>query len=107
MYEQPPYAPATSQELLAQAEELKRQAAEVRKQEIKEAVDRIKSLMAEHGITRNDLKFNNTARAKGSKRAPKYRDPATGKTWAGCGKMPVWARNFIAQGNSLEAVKVQ
>lgn len=31
-------------------------------------------------------------RVVGEKRAPKYRDPSTGKTWAGVGKRPHWLK---------------
>jgi len=33
------------------------------------------------------------ARRGGAKMPPKYRDPATGKTWSGQGKAPLWIAN--------------
>lgn len=33
---------------------------------------------------------------------PKYQDPASGKTWAGRGKIPVWMREYLANGVSKE-----
>lgn len=40
--------------------------------------------------------------AKGSKVAPKYRDPVSGGTWTGRGKPPVWLAQAIASGRSKE-----
>ncbi|MBR7070072.1 MAG: H-NS histone family protein [Oxalobacter sp.] len=82
---------ATYQEIKAQIAELQIQAEKARKQEIASAVAQIKSLMAEYGITVADLSKSSKSSAK--KRAtvpPKYRDPATGKTWTGRGRAPKW-----------------
>jgi DNA-binding protein H-NS len=35
---------------------------------------------------------------KGTKRPAKYRDPETGKTWAGVGMTPLWLREYEAAG---------
>jgi len=34
--------------------------------------------------------------------APKYRDPASGTTWSGRGRTPVWLNNYLAQGKAKE-----
>ncbi len=40
---------------------------------------------------------------KGVKVPPKYRDKATGNTWAGRGVQPVWIREYLKKrGNKLE-----
>ena len=40
---------------------------------------------------------------KGIKVPPKYRDKATGNTWAGRGVQPVWIREYLKKrGNKLE-----
>jgi DNA-binding protein H-NS len=39
---------------------------------------------------------------KGSTRPAKYRDPATGKTWAGVGMTPLWLKGYEADGKSRE-----
>lgn len=48
--------------------------------------------------------------AKGKKRGkvlPKYRNPSNGKeTWTGRGRQPVWVRNLIASGGSLDDVTI-
>lgn len=38
--------------------------------------------------------------SKGSKVAPKYRDPATGATWTGRGKRPRWMADALAAGRT-------
>lgn len=82
---------ATYQELQAQIAELTIQAEQARKQEIASAVAQIKSLMEEYGITIKDLsKPSKSSAAKRESVLPKYRDPATGKTWTGRGKPPKW-----------------
>jgi DNA-binding protein H-NS len=36
------------------------------------------------------------------KRTEMYRDPVSGKPWAGVGRMPVWLRNYVEKGRSKE-----
>ena len=38
---------------------------------------------------------------KGKKLAPKYRDPETGKTWAGRGLRPLWLTKALKRGKKL------
>jgi hypothetical protein len=38
----------------------------------------------------------------GRKRNAKYRDPQTGKTWAGVGMLPLWLKAYEAEGKSRE-----
>ncbi len=84
---------ATLQELLAQREALEKQIAETRQNELKAAIDKVRALIAEFGLTESDV-FGKSRPAKatksGNKVAPKYRDPATGQTWTGRGKAPKW-----------------
>lgn len=53
------------------------------------------------------------AKARGSSRSnsggasktglePKYRDPTTGATWVGRGKRPLWVRDHVNAGGSLD-----
>lgn len=79
-------------ELLQQREALERQIAEARLREISQAVNEVRSLVAEFGLTAQDIFPTPKARAasSGNKVAAKYRDPATGKTWTGRGKAPRW-----------------
>jgi DNA-binding protein H-NS len=83
---------ATYKELLKQQETLTLQIEEARKQEIADAVNRVRTLVAEYGLTPQDV-FSSRKATKtrsGGKVAPKYRDPATGSTWTGRGKAPKW-----------------
>ncbi|NDD83422.1 H-NS histone family protein [bacterium] len=38
--------------------------------------------------------------------AAKYRDPATGNTWAGRGRIPTWLAAYEAEGRNREEFKV-
>lgn len=83
---------ATYKELLQQREALSRQIEEARQREIADAVARARALVAEYGLTAQDV-FPTRKAGKsrsGGKVAPKYRDPATGLTWTGRGKAPKW-----------------
>ena len=99
----------TYKAVMAQIEKLKHKAQQMRQAEIKGVVDRIRDAMAHYGLTAEDLRL--TGKTSGSKSAakkaanktakkqaklaanpgaPKYRDPASGKTWTGRGKPPNW-----------------
>lgn len=83
---------ATYHELLKQRESLTLQIEEARKREIADAVQQVKRLVNEYGLTAQDV-FSGRRSGKqhaGSKVAPKYRDPVTGNTWTGRGKAPKW-----------------
>jgi DNA-binding protein H-NS len=43
---------------------------------------------------------------KGSKVAPKYRDPETGATWAGRGARPRWMQAYVKDGRSPDEFAV-
>jgi len=81
-------------ELLAQREALELAIAQARQNEISSAVAKVRELVAEYGLTVQDIfpgRAAKTGSAKAvSKVAAKYRDPATGQTWTGRGKAPKW-----------------
>lgn len=83
---------STYKELLQQREELEQQIKEARSRELADAVAKVRSLIAEYGLTAEDVFPPARARSAGTgaKVAPKYRDPATGQTWTGRGKPPKW-----------------
>jgi DNA-binding protein H-NS len=93
------------QEILSQIEDLKRKAQEARKQETAGAIGEIKRLMAEYGITLEDLggRKGKKGRAAGT---AKYRDPASGKTWSGRGRRPGWVMALESEGKSLESCRI-
>ena len=45
---------------------------------------------------------NKTHALKGTKRPAKYRDPESGKTWAGVGMLPRWLTAYESKGMSRE-----
>lgn len=83
---------ATYQELLQQREALSLQIEAARKKEISDAVARVRAIVTEYGLKPDDVfgKRRGHSGLAGVKVAPKYRDPATGKTWTGRGKAPRW-----------------
>ena len=83
------------QDLMAQREALDKQIAETRKNELREAIRTVQSLVAEFGLSASDVFGSERGEKKRDKRTgrkvpPKYRDPATGKTWTGRGRAPTW-----------------
>jgi DNA-binding protein H-NS len=79
-------------ELLQQREALELQITQARQREISQAVNQVRALVAEFGLTAQDVFPSGKARSAsaGNKVAAKYRDAATGKTWTGRGKAPKW-----------------
>ncbi|MFO1220952.1 MAG: H-NS histone family protein [Burkholderiaceae bacterium] len=91
-------------DLMAQKEALDKRIAETRRSERSEAIQRIKKMMAEYGLTAADLNAKTPApRAtrKGKKVPPKYRDPASGNTWSGRGLQPKWLKAALESGRKL------
>ena len=100
----PPQEP-TLQELLAQKDALEKQIESTKKQHRADAIAKVRALMAEYGLTSADLAAKSAPRgsaSKGSKVAPKYRNPATGDTWSGRGLQPKWLRAAVAAGRKVE-----
>lgn len=86
---------ASYKELVKQREALEQQIQQARQQELSGAVSQVRALVAEFGLTAQDVFPAGRARSasSGSKVAPKYRDPATGQTWTGRGKAPRWIQD--------------
>lgn len=84
----------TYKELLQKRESLEREIAQARQNEIASAVAKVRELVAEYGLTAQDVFPGRGAKISAgkpvSKVAAKYRDPATGQTWTGRGKAPKW-----------------
>ena len=98
---------ATLQELMAQREALERQIEQTKKQERGEAIEKVRALMAEYGLTVADLGSRKSGKAKkskssGNKVAAKYRNASTGETWSGRG--PAAA---LAEGGARERPQAQ
>ena len=91
----------------AKLEELRQQQTAERKGERLEAINAARELIKNHGLTASDLgltgKGGANKKSGNDKRnavAPKYMDPASGKTWTGRGKSPVWLSTQIVAGKS-------
>ncbi|MBU2122941.1 MAG: H-NS histone family protein [Gammaproteobacteria bacterium] len=81
-------------DLIAQREALDSQIAVLRKQEIATAVQSVRQMVAEFGLTEADVfPAGRKSSTKGAVVAPKYRNPASGATWTGRGKPPIWIRD--------------
>lgn len=90
---------STLQDLLAQKQALDAQIAEAQSVARAEGLQKVKALMAEYGLTATDLvRVDRKPRVKVP---PKYRDGA-GNTWTGRGVQPVWLREALAAGKTLE-----
>jgi DNA-binding protein H-NS len=93
-----------------QAAELEKQLAQARKEERSGVITQIKSLMAEHGLTVEDLagkvakagKAPKESANKGRTVAPKFKDPTSGDTWSGRGLKPRWLAAALDAGKKLE-----
>jgi DNA-binding protein H-NS len=100
---------ATLQELMAQKEALERQIDQTRGQARAEAIDKVRALMAEYGLTAADLggktggkpARKTKAPGSGGKVAAKYRNASTGETWSGRGLQPRWLKAALASGRKL------
>lgn len=101
------------QKLADQHAELERQIAAVRAQEKAAALQTIKALMTELGITLADLE---PSKKQARTKAPvvkfkvtsgvNYRDPASGVLWGGRGRRPAWVIRWVTEGRDLSALAV-
>lgn len=79
--------------LLAQKAELEAQIAAAQAERKAEGIAQARALVAEYGLTAADVFPPASTRAAGNVGQPKYRDPATGVTWTGRGKPPLWIKD--------------
>lgn len=93
-------------ELLKQRAALDAAIAEMQSGARNEAISKVRALMAEYGLTAQDLNSSGRKERKASTVAAKYRNQATGETWSGRGLQPKWLRAAIAAGAALESFKV-
>ena len=85
---------ATLQDLNAQKEALEKLIQDTRQTELADAIKQVKALIANFGLTQEDIfgtsRGAKKAKPEGSKVAAKYRDPVSGKEWSGRGLAPKW-----------------
>ena len=96
-------------DLIAQRESLERQIREAQVAAKRDALARVRQLMAEHHLTVTDLTPQSAAKSdkRRTKVAPKYRDPASGATWTGRGLKPKWLNAAIESGKSVTDFVIQ
>ena len=82
-------------DLISQQAELAKKIAELKKNNRKDAIEQVKSLMAQYDITVEDL-AKKTSSAAGTKVPPKWEDPVSGAKWTGRGRTPVWFNEATA-----------
>ncbi|MDL2338609.1 MAG: H-NS histone family protein [Pseudomonadota bacterium] len=96
---------STLKELLDRKAALDREIESTRKEEHADAIDKVKALMQEYGLTVSDISVKATTRqssaTKGGKVAAKYRNKETGETWSGRGLQPKWLKAALSAGRQL------
>jgi len=108
----------TLESLQAKIQKLQAQADALLAKKSSAVIEKIKSLMAEHGLTTADIDAHTGGKKRGPKPgakataksyapAAKYRDPKTGATWSGHGRAPRWIASakdrskFLVEGNAV------
>ncbi|MFC4521427.1 H-NS family nucleoid-associated regulatory protein [Cupriavidus pinatubonensis] len=88
---------ASYKELMSQKKAIEAQLEAARADEVSGVIEKIRSLMADYGLTVEDISKRRRGRPAGngaskpkSELPPKYLDPKTGKTWSGRGRQPAW-----------------
>ena len=97
------------QQLIRQKADLERQIAQLNSKGRQDAIDEIRRIMAEHGLTGEDIAAPARARKVGTKLdgterkavAAKYKDDQ-GNQWTGRGLKPRWLTAALAAGRKLE-----
>ena len=95
---------ATLKELLAQKEAIEQQIEQTKKSERGAAVNKVRAMMAEYGLTVADLGGKSAGKTKsgGTGKVPaKYRNASTGESWSGRGLQPRWLKAALASGKKL------
>ena len=100
---------ADLQQLIRQKADLERQIAQLNSKGRQDAIDEIRKIMTEHGLTSEDLASPARARKVGTKLdgterkavAAKYKDDQ-GNQWTGRGLKPRWLAAALGAGRKLE-----
>ncbi|MGP8434962.1 H-NS family nucleoid-associated regulatory protein [Paraburkholderia fungorum] len=111
---------ATLESLQAKIQKLQAQAEALATKRSSAVIEKIKNLMAQHGLTTADIDAHTGGRKRGRKpstevavkssgSAAKYRDPKTGATWSGRGRAPAWIvsakdrSKFLVEANAVSS----
>ncbi|MCA9232806.1 MAG: H-NS histone family protein [Planctomycetales bacterium] len=102
-----------------QIKKLEKEAEDVRRKEIAGVVARIQQAIDFYELTVEDLfqpKHRKAGRPKGARlgakrpvktrTAPKYKDPASERTWTGHGKRPGWFVRAVEEGKKAEEMAI-
>ena len=96
---------ATLKELLAQKEAIEKQIEDTQREDRSSAIEKVRALMDEYGLTAADLGGKSAAKRKSGgstgKVAAKYRNASTGETWSGRGLQPRWLKAALASGKKI------
>jgi len=76
-------------ELIEQRKLLDQQILAIQQKEKQEAIESIKVMIEKHSLSVSDL-FSKKINQTNKKVPAKYRNTATGETWTGRGKAPLW-----------------
>lgn len=81
-----------------------------KKAEFLRVIEEVQGKIEQYGITASDLGFEVISKQKvvHTRRKPdaRYKDPVTGATWTGRGKVPVWMKPALDNGVSKEAFAI-
>nr|MBV6628611.1 H-NS histone family protein [Oceanococcus sp. HetDA_MAG_MS8] len=79
-----------------------------RAEERQRVIDQIRGILAENNMSWDDLpRARGGSSTRGSKVAPKYRDPNNpATTWSGRGRKPKWVEAHLAAGGSMESLEI-
>jgi DNA-binding protein H-NS len=100
--------------LAAQQAALEQALKELQNAERQSAIDKVRALMAEHGLTVSDIASSEGRKTRGPNKvkgtdgrtgktvAAKYRHPSTGDTWSGRGLKPKWLTAALEGGAKIE-----
>ena len=97
-------------ELAALQADIESEMSRKKQQQKREVVAQVKALLAEHGMTLDDLPGRNAGKpGKPSKGVvpPKYRNPNdASQTWTGRGRKPRWVVEHLDKGGKIEALAI-
>ena len=77
-------------EFQAELQRLHEQAERARRSEKSAALEQIRSLIAEYQLSPSELGLDSASSDRSGPVAAKYRDPESGATWSGRGRVPKW-----------------
>lgn len=101
-------------ELLAQQAELAKKIEEVRKAEVAGAIEQVKAIIEEYGLTVEDIFPQKRITSTSAPKTPKEKGVAKYQsridpnlTWTGRGRKPEWVVTFLGNGGTLEELEIK